>query len=153
MRRLLLFVLFALFAANAAPALAAQSRFSAELSGQQEVPPVKTDASGDLKLTMYEKAVSFELNVTDLTSPIAANLHRGRRGENGPPVAGIFGGPAKVGSFSGVLAEGTITDESLLGEFKGKKVADLVRLIRAGNIYVNISTGTFPDGEIRGQIK
>lgn len=153
MKKLLPLLLFAALLSAALPAFAERNRYSADLDGQQEVPPVKTQATGDLKLNLYEDMLSFELTVTGLTSPVAAQLHRGKRGENGPPIAGLFGGPPKVGVFSGVLAEGTISEENLLGELQGKKVADLVRLIRAGKTYVNIITGTFPDGEIRGQVK
>jgi hypothetical protein len=132
---------------------AAQTRFSAELSGDREVPAVKTDASGDFKLTVYKRALSFELNVDRLMNPTGAHIHKGKKDENGPPIAGLFGGPAKGGEFSGPLAVGTITKESLLGELQGKTIADLVQLLKSGNTYVNIHTETFPDGEIRGQIK
>ncbi|GFO67663.1 CHRD domain-containing protein [Geomonas limicola] len=152
MKKLLPLLLFAAVLFSAFPASAEKNRYATVLDGQQEVPPVKTQATGDLKLNLYEGELSFELTVTNLTSPVAAHLYRGKRGENGPPIAGLFGGPAKVGGFSGVLAEWTITEENLLGELQGKKVADLVRLIRAGKTYINIITGTFPDGEIRGQI-
>ena len=106
-----------------------------------------------MKLLIYEDELSFELNVNGVSNPTGAYIHRGKKGENGPPIAGLFGGPAKEGSFNGILAEGTITEGSLLGEFQGKPIADLVRLLKSGNAYVNIQTGTFPDGEIRGQIK
>ena len=154
MRRLLqLALLFLLVAALAPPVFAAQIRFKAELSGAQEVPPVKTDATGDFRLIIYPKELSFELSVDGLANITGAHIHKGKRGENGPPVAGLFGGPTKEGAFRGILAEGTITEASLLGELQGKKIADLVRLLNSGNAYVNIHTGTFPDGEIRGQIK
>jgi hypothetical protein len=154
MRRLLqLSLVLLLMAGLALPAFAAQSRFSASLSGAQEVPPVKTDASGDLKLTIYQKSLSFELSVSGLMNANGAHIHKGKKGENGPPIAGLFGGPAREGAVNGILAEGTITEESLLGELQGKKIADLVRLLKSGNAYVNIHTETFPDGEIRGQIK
>jgi hypothetical protein len=135
------------------PGFAAKSRFKADLSGSQEVPAVKTEARGDFKLTVYKKELSFELNVNGLTNVTGAYIQKGKKGENGPPIAGLFGGPTKEGAVNGILAEGTIREESLLGEMQGKKIADLVRLLKSGNAYVNILTGTFPDGEIRGQIK
>lgn len=137
----------------AVPGHAAAEVFRAELSGKHEVPRVKTRAKGDLKLIVSGKEMSYELNVRRITSPSAANIHRGRKGENGPPVAGLFGGPTKIGSFKGILAQGLITEKSLLGELQGKTVDDLVQLIKSGNAYVNILTETYPAGEIRGQIK
>jgi hypothetical protein len=137
----------------ALPGFAAKSRFKADLSGSQEVPAVKTEARGDFKLTVYKKELSFELSADGLMNITGAYIQMGKKGENGPPVAGLFGGPAKEGAFSGILAEGTLTEKNLLGEFQGKKIADLMRLLKSGKAYVNILTGTFPDGEIRGQIK
>lgn len=144
---------FLLIVSFALPCFAEKRRFSAELSGSQEVPEVKTGATGDFKLTIYERELSFELTIDGIMSPLSAYLHKGKRGENGPPIAGLFGGPGKVGRFSGLLAQGTLTEEGLLGELKGKTVKDLVRLITSGQAYVNVITSTFPDGEIRGQIQ
>lgn len=151
-RILQLFLVLLLATCCAQPSFAARKRFRATLSGSQEVPAIKTGATGKLRIIVYEKELSFELNVKGIKNPAGAHIHKGKKGENGPPVAGLFGG-SKEGNFSGILAEGTITDKSLLGELQGKKVADLVRLLKTGNAYVNVQTGTFPDGEIRGQIK
>ncbi|OGU12178.1 MAG: hypothetical protein A2075_09770 [Geobacteraceae bacterium GWC2_58_44] len=135
------------------PGLAAPKKFRAQLSGKNEVPRVRSPAKGDLKLTVSGNEISYELNVKRITSPTAANIHRGRKGETGPPVAGLFGGPTKTGPFSGILDQGVITEKSLLGDLQGRSVADLVRLIKSGEAYVNILTETYPAGEIRGQIK
>lgn len=154
MRRVQLLLLVFIFTAlPAMPGGAAQKFYRAELSGSQEVPRVRTPAKGDLKLTVAEGELTFELNVKGITSPTAANIHRGRKGENGPPVAGLFGGPKMMGPVKGLLAQGAITQSSLLGELEGKTTADLVSLIKSGNAYVNILTETYPLGEIRGQIK
>lgn len=154
MRLVSLFLCALLLAAwQAQPSHAAPKRFRAKLSGKQEVPRVKSPAKGDLKLTLSDNEIVYELNVDNITSPTAASIHLGRKGETGPPVAGLFGGPTKVGAFSGILAQGVITERSLLGELQGKTVDDLVTLIRSGRAYVNILSETYPAGEIRGQIK
>ncbi|MCM0080751.1 CHRD domain-containing protein [Geomonas sp. Red32] len=134
-------------------AAAADQVFRAELSGNSEVPAVKTPASGAVMLRVSDSVLSFELRVEDLAAPTAAFIHLGSRGDNGPPIAGLFGGPAKYTRFSGTLAGGEITDRNLLGDLQGKKVADLISLIRSGKTYVNVMTETFPAGEIRGQIE
>ena len=154
MRRLFQVTLsFLLVLGIALPGFAASTRYSADLSGSREVPPVATQATGDLKLTVYNKELSFELNVNGLTNVSGAYLCKGIKGDNGPPIAGLFGGPTREGAVNGLLAEGAITEESLLGELQGKRVADLVQLLKSGEVYLNILTGTFPDGEIRGQVK
>ena len=133
--------------------MAAQDTYRADLSGNNEVPKVKSPATGEFKLVVFADGLSFELDVDGIISPTAANIHKGRKGENGPPLAGLYGGPTRTGSFKGILAEGTISDNSLLGELQGKSIADLIRLIKSGQAYVNILTESYPDGEIRGQIK
>jgi len=154
MRRVqLLLLVCVLTLLPALPGAAEQKIYRARLSGAQEVPRVKSPAKGALKMIATKEEMSFELNVKGITSPTAANIHRGRKGENGPPVAGLFGGPLKLGSFKGILAQGLITQQSLIGELQGKTVADLARLIESGQAYVNILTVTYPLGEIRGQIK
>jgi hypothetical protein len=137
----------------ALPAGAEQKIFRAKLSGGQEVPAVKTPARGDIKMIYKDGEMSYELNVSRITSPTAAHIHRGKAGQTGPPLVGLFGGPAKMGKFKGILSEGLITDESLIGELEGKTVEDLVRIIDAGEAYVDVPTVTYPMGEIRGQLK
>jgi hypothetical protein len=127
--------------------------FSAQLSGSEEVPKVKTPASGSLDLTLSGNHLEYVLKTDRITSPTAAMIHKGRRGENGPPVAGLFGAAPVAGAFSGVLAQGTLTEQSLMGELQGKGIKELVRLIKSGDAYINILTSTYPAGEIRGQIK
>ncbi|MBU5635441.1 CHRD domain-containing protein [Geomonas sp. Red69] len=135
------------------PAGAEQRIFRAKLSGQQEAPLVKTPARGDIKMIYAGGEMSYELNVSRITSPVAAHIHHGKPGQNGPPLVGLFGGPVKMGVFKGILAEGLITNENLIGELEGKTVEDLVRIIDAGEAYVDVPTVTYPMGEIRGQIK
>jgi hypothetical protein len=146
-------LLFTLAVLPATTGHAAQKIFRAELSGTNEVPSVKTPAEGDFKLIVSGNELSFELNVEGITSPSAAHIHKGEKGENGPPLAGLYGGPTRVGAFKGILAQGLITEQSLIGELQGKKIADLISLIRSGHAYVNVNTETYPAGEIRGQIE
>jgi hypothetical protein len=127
--------------------------FQARLSGAEEVPKVKTPAHGTLEMTYTADQLDYVLKVEGITSPTAAMIHKGKRGENGPPVAGLFGAPPVAGPFSGVLAQGALTGQSLIGELQGKRIKDLVRLIQSGNAYINILTSTYPAGEIRGEIR
>jgi len=129
--------------------------FSAKLSGHDSTPAIKTTAKGDaeFKLAKYGKELSYKLTVTDIENVTAAHIHQGKKGKNGPPVAGLFAGPKKEGKFSGVLAEGVISEKELMGSLTGKPVDALVKLIKTGDVYVNIHTDGHPDGELRGQIK
>ncbi len=58
----------------------------------------------------------------------------------------------KEGTFSGVLAQGTITASNLEGPLANGSISDLVDRIRKGLAYVNVHTSQYPGGEIQGTI-
>jgi CHRD domain len=157
MRRLqyLLVVLLSMFLTATIGFSAEKDSFKTKLYGAESVPSVKTSAKGnaEFKLAKDGTELSYKLTVTDLENVTAAHIHQGKKGKNGPPVAGLFAGPKKEGKFSGVLAEGVITEKELMGGMSGKSLSDLVKLIKSGGAYVNVHTDGHPDGEIRGQIK
>ena len=132
--------------------------FVAPLSGDQEVPPVDTNASGTTKFQLSPDGTElhYRLNVANIENVTQAHIHRGARGENGPVVAWLYpaGPPAELieGRTNGTLATGTITAGDLVGELAGEPLDVLVDLIDAGEAYVNVHTSQFPAGEIRGQI-
>ena len=136
-------------------AVAAEQTFTAELHGSNEVPPVKSKASGEATFTVVDngKALKYKVTVDNLNNVTAAHIHMGTPDENGSILVFLFKGPEKKGTFSGVLAEGTITAADLFDTLKGKTVADLIAKIKAGDTYVNVHTTQNPPGEIRGQIK
>ena len=134
---------------------AAEKSFNAKLTGNNEVPSVKTKAKGDVKFKLSSDGteLSYKLNVKNIENPTAAHIHHGMKGKSGPPLANLFTGPKKEGKFSGELSKGTITANDLSGDLMGKSLDDLVKLIKAGDLYVNVHTDANPDGEIRGQVK
>jgi hypothetical protein len=137
--------------------LAQQEKFTAKLSGSNEVPPVTTSGSGEasFQLSADGKSLDYQLNVTNMNSVMAAHIHSGKQGENGQPVAGLFNpsmsGPP-TGTVNGQLKKGTLTSADLSGALAGKQISDLVAMIKSGGAYVNIHTTKNQNGEIRGQI-
>jgi hypothetical protein len=140
--------------------------FGAALSGNQEVPPRETPAIGATILRQGEddSVLEYKIAVADITNVVAAHLHLGPFGENGPIVVPLFG-PADPagGTVNGTLVEGQITADDLTGPLAGASLDTLEDLIEAGNIYVNVHTddgveppdsgpGDFPNGEIRSQV-
>jgi hypothetical protein len=148
-----------------------------QMTGDEEVPAVQTAATGTFTLTLSMGGaggsassastastsgggglippgltVSFKLEVNNITDANAAHIHLGAKGQNGPVIYPLFTGPQKNGSFSGVLAEGALTEANLTGPYQGKSFADLVGAVLAGQCYVNVHTAANPNGEIRGQI-
>lgn len=108
-----------------------------------------TGAGGGMSGTL-----NYKVSVKDIENVTAAHLHAGRKAATeGPVIAPLFSGPRKAGVFSGMLAEGTITDKDLRGPLSGKTVQDLAKMINSGDVYVNVHTEKFPEGEIRGHVK
>ncbi|HVE37679.1 MAG TPA: CHRD domain-containing protein, partial [Nitrososphaeraceae archaeon] len=48
--------------------------------------------------------------------------------------------------------KGNITNDKLQGPLADKELSELVSLMSDGTVYVNVHTGEFKDGAIRGQI-
>ena len=134
-----------------------QQKFSAKLSGSNEVPPVNTAGSGvaDFQLSADGKSLDYQVNLTKMNSVMAVHIHSGKQGQTGDPVAGLFNpsmsGPP-TGLVNGQLTKGSITSTDLVGSLAGKQISDLVNLIKSGSAYVNVHTSNNQNGEIRGQI-
>jgi CHRD domain len=119
-----------------------QKKFTANLSGKDEVPPVDTTATGtsQFQLSADGKELNYNLTATNLNGFMMAHIHQGKTGENGQPVAALS------------LGQGKITSSDLQGPLSGKQLSDLVDLMSNGGAYVNIHTQQHQNGEIRGQI-
>ena len=144
--------------ANAAQHPVARN-FIAPLTGDEEVPPVDTDARGltRFQLNRAGDAIDHRLIVANIEDVTQAHIHEGLRGENGPPVVWLYpdGPPAQLieGRSNGTLATGTITADDLVGSLEGDTLEDLLDLFHADSAYVNVHTSEFLPGEVRGQIR
>ncbi|MCO6440750.1 MAG: CHRD domain-containing protein [Nitrococcus mobilis] len=141
--------------------------FEANLSGDQEVPPVTSLASGSAELALNdaqtELAILISLAGLDLDGNqtpgvndddvVAAHIHRAPAGTNGDVVFGFIS-PNNDTNNDLVIdaAAGTIFSVWDLGEGNSTTLAaELPNLLNEG-LYLNIHTPSFPGGEIRGQI-
>lgn len=135
------------------------NRFTAKLSGSNEVPPVSTAALGIATFHIlpvgHQQVINYELHLKDIRGVTGAHIHIGKQGENGPVVAGLFNpgmnGPP-TGAINGLLSAGTLTSSELTGPLAGKTIDSLVIIIRGGGAYVNVHTTQNQNGEVRGQI-
>lgn len=131
------------------------SIFHAILEGDEEVPPVDSDAKGAaiFRTNNDETELNYRLIVANIEDVTAAHIHLAPRGENGDIVAFLFDPEEPTeGRTNGVLAEGTITSADLVGPLEGSTLSELIDEMEAGNTYVNVHTVDHPSGEIRGQI-
>jgi hypothetical protein len=130
--------------------------FSAELTGDQSLPPVATEARATLTLGYDADAetLTYVLDVVSaLTNPSSATIYEGSAGTSGAAIVTLFPGPTATGSFTGVLAEGFIEEADLIGSLQGQTLADLVALLESGGTYVSIGNESHPIDAIRGQIE
>lgn len=132
-----------------AAVLAADEVFTADLSGDAQVPPITVDATGDATVTIAddESSISWDVSYTGLTGDAAAgHIHYGAADAAGPvmiPFASVSN-TGSTGSFaSGDYAGG----DGLPADWAGVLTA-----IRDGEAYVNIHTAANAAGEIRGQL-
>lgn len=110
---------------------------SVSLTGAQEVPPVSTSATGTMKYTVSsDMSLSGSVETTNLTST-AAHIHDGAAGVNGPVII-----PLNRTSANGwAVPPGT-----KLTEAQNRK-------LKAGELYVNVHSDAYKNGEIRAQLR
>lgn len=142
--------------AHSGPQTFADADFVAELSGEQEVPSVETETSGEAKFILDEEvtAIDFELEVEEATDVLAvagAHIHCAPEGENGPIVA-FLAGELPGGLDGTVELKATLTGANIINDACGATLEELVDSMRAGMTYVNVHSAAHPAGEVRGQI-
>lgn len=163
----LLTVLFSVLWVSGVQPAQASILFEANLSGAQEVPPVASAASGSAELALNEaqnelsiliSLVGLDLdgNQTPGTTDddvIAAHIHRGAAGTNGPVIFGFISPNSDTDNDLVIdAAAGTIFSVWDGSEGQGTTLsAELPNLMSSG-LYLNVHTPPFPGGEIRGQI-
>jgi hypothetical protein len=130
------------------------NRFIANLSGENEVPPVRTNARGQavFKLSDDGRRLLFKILLDDIKNVTVAHIHLGPEGVNGPVVVTLFGPLGKAVSIENAVFTGVITSGDLEGPLARRSLSALLREMQRENTYVNVHTVQHPNGEIRGQI-
>jgi hypothetical protein len=123
------------------------------LTGNEEVPPVQTEATGVAEFIPLgedspDEPIAYTVNATNIEGATAGHVHLGKQGENGPVVVTLFNYDSPMNDVS---ENGTITADKLEGPMAGMQISDLAAAGANGTLYVNIHTEQNPDGEIRGQ--
>ena len=107
-----------------------------KLSGDQEVPPVKSAGSGSGTITINDDgSVSGSVTATGF-APTAAHIHEG---------------PA--GTVGKVIVPFTKNGDTFSAPPGAKLTPDQMKSFKAGNLYVNIHSAANPVGEVRAQLK
>jgi hypothetical protein len=107
------------------------------LSGAQEVPAVKTSASGNGTITINaDMTVSGSITTAEIVGT-AAHIHSAAAGKNGPVAVAL-----------------TKSGDNTWSVPAGAKLTDAqYQAYKAGELYVNVHSADNKGGEIRGQLK
>ena len=120
------------FGITSAAAVAADVK----LSGDQEVPPVKSAGSASGAITIGDDgAVSGSVTATGF-APTAAHIHQAAAGKNGP-----------------VIVPFTKEGDKFSAPAGAKLTPDQLKAYKAGELYVNVHSAANPGGEVRAQLK
>lgn len=134
---------------------------AASLSTASYVAELRNDSAGSdspralfrLNYSALDGTVSFSLEIdSPLANPSVAAICQGSPGESGRTLVTLFGGPTIAGNFTGILAQGQITASDLVGPLRGQELTDLILLVKDGDAYATVGTGSIPIDAIRGQI-
>jgi len=135
-------VLWVLSAGCSATSGASNDEVKVKLTGDQEVPPVKTAASGSGTFVIAEdKTVSGSVTTTGVEGTVA-HIHDSAPGQmcgakNGPVIIPLTKGPDNTWSAPA-----------------GAKLTDAqYQSFKAGNLYVNVHSAANKSGEICARLK
>lgn len=117
--------------------VATAGEIKVELTGDQEVPPVQTSASGNGTIMVEEdKSIKGKITTSDIKGT-AAHIHEGAVGKNGPDIITL----KKTSDNEWSVPDGAQLTDAQYDAFQ------------AGGLYVNVHSDAHKSGEIRGQIK
>ncbi|MFA7268590.1 MAG: CHRD domain-containing protein [Sterolibacterium sp.] len=119
------------------PTVAFGEEIEITLNGDQEVPPVKTAATGSGNITVNsDMSLSGGITTKGINGTMA-HIHQGSAGANGPVIIPFV----KNGDNGWMVPAGTKMTEAQYQAYK------------AGQLYVNVHSVENKGGEIRGQLK
>lgn len=116
------------------------TRLTATLSGTTEVPAGDPDGSGSatVNLDVTKRRLCYEVTVHGIDQPVAMHIHEGEAGKSGGIVVPLTTPTANDTTTTGCAD----VDAALIARIAA----------RPGNYYVNVHTGPFPQGAVRGQL-
>lgn len=136
--------------------------FKTKLKGDDVAPTsVRTETEGKFKAKFKKGEIEFRLKLRDGFAAMSAHLHCAPEGQEGPVVARLAGFDDAGWDVDGNWVKDTFlldrnieaTDTSGNCPNVIETVDDLVAAMEDGNIYVDVHTADFPDGEVRGQVE
>jgi hypothetical protein len=121
----------------AVSAYAAERTLTVTMTGKAETPKGDPNGKGTAKLSIdaSKRELCYSLTWHRIGNPVAAHIHKGKKGVAGPIVIPLFAGTAK---HSGCVK----ASKSLLSKI----------LKSPASYYVNVHNAKYPGGALRGQL-
>jgi hypothetical protein len=129
------------------PDAASNLLFTAAMDGTQQVPANDSPATGNATLLLGPDQATLDFGITfaNLESPpMAAHLHNAPAGQNGPVATDVNGANIELANLPQDASDTVAPQTFMVND-------QFVTQLLQGNIYANIHTAAFPEGEIRGQ--
>ena len=122
------------------------NEFTATMKGSSESPKGPSSASGTFTVEFKNGQACFKMSVKGLGAfPVAAHIHRGAAGTNGPIVVDLKA--TARSTWKG-------TSPRVAEKCVSARAATVVSIRRnPGNFYANVHTSKNPGGAARGQLK
>jgi hypothetical protein len=136
-RSILAIAVFIAGALAGSAGIATAGEINVKLSGDQEVPPVQTTASGQGTVTVEDdKSIKGKITTSNIKGT-GAHVHDAPVGKNGPDIITLN----KTGDDEWSIPSGAKLTDAQYDAFK------------AGGLYINVHSDEHKSGEIRGQLK
>jgi hypothetical protein len=146
-----------------------RNSFTANLNGFNEVVggpgastgSVSTRAHGTFHATLKSNPARLEFSLVysgmEGGTVTAAHPHFAQQHVGGGVFTFFCGGPKPACPTPGGTVQGQILASDIIGPadqgVEAGAFGEFVRALRAGAVYVNVHSETFPEGEIRGQVR
>lgn len=118
------------------------------VSGNNVIPPNNSGGTGSATFDMSGNTVQFSVSLSGVSGVTLVHLHSGAPAGSGPVRVILFSDPG-TGPVNGTL----ISDSFLEADVLGISFSDLINEMRNGQVYMDVHTAAFPDGEVRGQVQ
>jgi hypothetical protein len=129
-------------------------RFTANLSGNQEAPPILTGAFGTATVTLDLGAqrVTWSIDVFNMPSGTTnAHFHVGGPGVSGPTVIQLTF-PSTASNDFNLSGQAGPSDVIVRNDQGIRSWDDFVQSLMGGQMYLNVHSQVNGGGEIRGQV-
>jgi Cu/Zn superoxide dismutase len=121
---------------------ATSTKYTASMSGAQEVPANNSKATGNATITVTADKLCYVIAAKKLDGvPQAAHIHSGKKGKAGPVYVTLFAKatPLKYGRVTGCVTAKPAQIKAIAA--------------KPGAYYVNVHTKKYASGALRGQLK